>query len=52
VPNSWFGGLYKDNKPENFFPQFATDPDEFPKVYPEMQIPPENWPPGNATAPE
>src|SRR5271168_2904573 len=39
VPNSWFGGLYKDNKPENFFPQFATDPDEFPKVYPEMQIP-------------
>jgi putative ABC transport system permease protein len=40
VPNSWFGGLYKDNKPENFFAQFATDPDEFPKVYPEMQIPP------------
>jgi putative ABC transport system permease protein len=39
VPISWFGGLYKDNKPENFFPQFATDPDEFPKVYPEMQIP-------------
>ena len=39
VPLSWFGGLYKDNKPENFFPQFATDPDEFPKVYPEMQIP-------------
>ena len=41
VPNSWFGGLYKDNKPENFFAQFGTDPDEFPKVYPEMQIPPE-----------
>jgi putative ABC transport system permease protein len=41
VPNSWFGGLYKDNKPENFFPQFGTDPDEFPKVYPEMQIPPD-----------
>jgi putative ABC transport system permease protein len=39
VPNSWFGGLYKDNKPENFFPQFGTDPDEFPKVYTEMQIP-------------
>jgi putative ABC transport system permease protein len=39
VPNSWFGGLYKDNKPENFFAQFATDPDEFPKVYPEMQLP-------------
>jgi putative ABC transport system permease protein len=41
VPNSWFGGLYKDNKPENFFAQFATDPDEFPKVYPEMQILPD-----------
>jgi putative ABC transport system permease protein len=41
VPNSWFGGLYKDNKPDNFFPQFGTDPDEFPKVYPEMQIPPD-----------
>jgi putative ABC transport system permease protein len=39
VPNSWFGGLYKDDKPENFFAQFATDPEEFPKVYPEMQIP-------------
>ena len=41
VPNSWFGGLYEDNKPENFFAQFATDPDEFPKVFPEMQIPPD-----------
>jgi putative ABC transport system permease protein len=41
VPNSWFGGLYKDDKPENFFAQFGTDPDEFPKVYPEMQLPPD-----------
>ncbi len=41
VPNSWFGGLYKDDKPENFFAQFGTDPDEFPKVYPEMQIAPD-----------
>ena len=41
VPNSWFGGLYKDDKPENFFAQFGTDPDEFPRVYPEMQMPPE-----------
>jgi putative ABC transport system permease protein len=39
VPNSWFGGLYIDDKPEHFFAQFATDPDEFPKVYPEMQLP-------------
>jgi putative ABC transport system permease protein len=41
VPNSWFGGLYKDDKPENFFAQFGTDPDEFPKVYPEMVIAPD-----------
>jgi putative ABC transport system permease protein len=41
VPNSWFGGLYKDNKPENFFAQFGTDPDEFPKVFPEMELPPD-----------
>src|SRR5271154_3129362 len=41
VPNSWFGGLYKDDKPENFFAQFGTDPDEFPKVFPEMQMPPD-----------
>jgi len=41
VPNTWFGGLYKDDKPENFFAQFGTDPDEFPKVYPEMQIAPD-----------
>ncbi|MGC2791196.1 MAG: FtsX-like permease family protein, partial [Candidatus Sulfotelmatobacter sp.] len=33
--------LYKDDKPENFFAQFGTDPDEFPKVYPEMQLPPD-----------
>jgi putative ABC transport system permease protein len=41
VPNSWFGGLYRDNKPENFFANFATDPDEFLKVYSEIEIPPD-----------
>jgi len=29
VPMTWFGGKYKDDKPENFFAQFATDPDEY-----------------------
>jgi len=29
VPMTWFGGRYKDDKPENFFPQFATDPEEY-----------------------
>jgi len=51
VPNSWFGGLYKDDKPENFFAQFGTDPDEFPKVYPEIRYQPINSRPGSATVP-
>src|SRR6204780_488092 len=29
VPMTWFGGTYKDDKRENFFAQFATDPDEY-----------------------
>ncbi len=33
VPVSWFGGLYIDDKPEHFFAQFGTDPEEFFKVY-------------------
>ncbi len=39
VPVSWFGGMYKDQKPENFFAQFGTDPDEFFKVFRDMQLP-------------
>jgi putative ABC transport system permease protein len=39
VPVSWFGGIYKDQKPENFFAQFGTDPDEFFKVYRDIQMP-------------
>jgi putative ABC transport system permease protein len=38
---SWFGGVYQDEK--NFFPQFAIDPDTFSKVYPEFQVPPDQW---------
>jgi putative ABC transport system permease protein len=41
VPMSWFGGIYKDQKPENFFAQFGTDPDEFFKVYRDLEIPQE-----------
>jgi putative ABC transport system permease protein len=40
VPTSWFGGLYKDDKPENFFAQFGTDPEEFFKVYRDITISP------------
>jgi putative ABC transport system permease protein len=39
VPVSWFGGIYKDDKPENFFAQFGTDPDEFFKTFRDIQMP-------------
>ncbi len=39
LPVSWFGGIYKDQKPENFFAQFGTDPDEFFKTYRDMELP-------------
>jgi len=38
VPVSWFGGIYKDAKPENFFAQFGTDPDEFFKTFRDLQL--------------
>jgi putative ABC transport system permease protein len=41
VNQQWFGGQYKDDRPENFFAQFGTDPMELPKVYPEFTIPQE-----------
>ncbi len=39
VNQQWFGGQYKDDKSENFFAQFGTDPQELMKVYPEYKIP-------------
>lgn len=39
VNAQWFGGKYKDDKSQNFFAQFGTDPQEFLKVFPEFQIP-------------
>jgi len=39
APNNWFGGIYKDEKPENMFAQFGTDPDEFFKIYTDFKIP-------------
>ena len=39
VPTQWFGGVYKDDKPENFFAQFATDPEEVFKVVTDFKIP-------------
>jgi putative ABC transport system permease protein len=39
APSNWFGGQYKDDKPENMFAQFGTDPDEILKVYTEFKLP-------------
>jgi putative ABC transport system permease protein len=39
APNSWFGGIYKDQKPENFFAQFGTDPDEIFKIFTDFKMP-------------
>lgn len=39
VPVSWFQGIYKDAKPENFFARFGTDPEEFFETYKELSMP-------------
>ena len=36
---SWFGGIYKDNKPEEFFSRFAVDPVQIFEVYSEFKTP-------------
>ena len=41
VNEQWFGGQYKNDKAENYFAQFGTDPEEFPKVYQEFKISPD-----------
>jgi putative ABC transport system permease protein len=41
VPMTWFGGKYKDDRPENFFAQFATDPDEYMEVAADKEVPAE-----------
>jgi putative ABC transport system permease protein len=41
APITWFGGRYIDERPEHFFAQLATDPDEYLKVASDKIIPPE-----------
>ncbi|HTZ96295.1 MAG TPA: FtsX-like permease family protein [Terriglobales bacterium] len=41
VNETWFGGQYKDDKPENFFAQFGTDPNEIFDVQRDFHIPPD-----------
>jgi putative ABC transport system permease protein len=41
APTQWYGGKYLDDKPEHMTMQFATDPQEFFKVYTDYKIPAE-----------
>jgi putative ABC transport system permease protein len=41
VNETWFGGLYIDDKPEHFFAQFGTDPNEIFEVQRDFHIPPD-----------
>jgi len=38
VNETWFGGQYKNDKPENFFAQFGTDPNEIFEVQRDFHI--------------
>src|SRR5499433_2550693 len=40
-PWNWFGGIYKDTKPENIFAQFAVDPNEIFDVVKDFHVPPD-----------
>src|SRR5271154_6720783 len=39
APSNWFGGIYKDSKPENMFAQFGTDPEELFKIFTDFKMP-------------
>lgn len=41
VPDTWFGGRYIDDRPEHFFAQVATDPDEYLQVASDKIVPPD-----------
>jgi putative ABC transport system permease protein len=38
---TWFGAIYQE--PKNFFPQFAIDTETYRTLFPEFQIPDEEW---------
>lgn len=40
-PANWFGGVYKEDKPQYMFAQFYVDPKKIFDVHPEFQISPE-----------
>jgi putative ABC transport system permease protein len=40
---NWFGGIYKDNKPQEFFARFAVEPEQVFAVYRDFKIPPDQY---------
>lgn len=40
-PEIWFGGVYKDEKPENWFGQLSADPEVFFKIFDDATIDPD-----------
>jgi putative ABC transport system permease protein len=38
---TWFGGVYQDER--NFFPQFAVDTETYRQLFPEFEMPDEQW---------
>lgn len=43
TPQNWFQGVYKDQRPENFFPRFTIDPETFRTVFYEYEWDEEEW---------
>src|SRR5437867_404880 len=41
MAEQWFGGMYKDNRPQNLFPRFAVEPDRIFTIRSEMKLPEE-----------
>jgi putative ABC transport system permease protein len=39
--STWFGGVYQD--PKNFFSQFVIDPQQWRGMYPEFEVPDDQW---------
>ena len=37
--SQFFGGIYQDPKPQNFFPQFAVNPERWIRTFPECVLP-------------
>jgi len=39
APEIWFGGMYKDDRPENFFGQLSTDPETWAVIHDDYTLP-------------